>query len=316
MNIDIRQTIHEGFAAVEMESDQLIVKVIPELGAKLVSLCYKPTNKQWLAGSATGLRKVQYGSTFTDADMSGWDECFPTIDACAYPLEGRYAGVLLPDHGEVWSLPWEAKCRGDQLICTVDGRALKYRLKRTLSFTHEAELCLDYEVTNLGEEALAYMWTAHPQFMATSNTRVRLPEDVTSVLCVYGGQHLQEGQVYEWPHTDACGDQSISLDRIGDKERRDARKFYVQGSLSEGWAELVEQHTGEYVHFAWQVEQVPYLGIWIDEGQFHHQSVCALEPSTGYYDRLDAAYKRGKASTVKPGASVSWQLMCRIGEHS
>ena len=40
-----------------------------------------------------------------DYDASGFDECFPTIGACAYP-EAPWQGVIAPDHGELWTLPW------------------------------------------------------------------------------------------------------------------------------------------------------------------------------------------------------------------
>jgi len=52
-------------------------------------------------------KPVAYGAVFVDQDMSGWDEMFPTINACTYPAPSPYAGITLPDHGEVWVLPWE-----------------------------------------------------------------------------------------------------------------------------------------------------------------------------------------------------------------
>jgi len=71
------------------------------MGAKLVSLVHKPAAHDWLLGPADRpFRPVPYGASFVDQDMSGWDEMFPTIEACPYPGEGPYAGAALPDHGE------------------------------------------------------------------------------------------------------------------------------------------------------------------------------------------------------------------------
>ncbi len=49
-----------------------------------------------------------------DYDIGGFDECLPTISACLYP-EPPFAGVMMPDHGEVWALPWKYEIQGEEL---------------------------------------------------------------------------------------------------------------------------------------------------------------------------------------------------------
>lgn len=67
--------------------------VVPEMGAKLVSLADKRSGLEWLAGPADRpFRPVPYGADFVQQDMSGWDEMFPTIVACAYPAPGENHG--------------------------------------------------------------------------------------------------------------------------------------------------------------------------------------------------------------------------------
>jgi galactose mutarotase-like enzyme len=180
-------------------------------------------------------------------------------------------------------------------------------------FIEDDVLRLDYGVANLGEETLAVLWTAHPQFIATEYTRIYLPKEVKQLLCVYGGRTLEKGRNYEWPVTHSADRTMRRFDRIGPAQRGDSRKFYVNGPVESGWAGLYEQNSGEFLTMAWSPSQVPYLGIWIDEGNFNDRAVCALEPSNGFYDNLSEAIRRGNTLIVKPGAVTDWQLDVRLG---
>ncbi|TLS54050.1 hypothetical protein FE782_01490 [Paenibacillus antri] len=306
--VTVKPAVHAGWKAVELASRTIRAVVVPELGAKIVSLRYLPTGKEWLIDpGARALRKPDYGSAFAEADMSGWDECFPTIDACAYPADGAYAGRPLPDHGELWSLPWSADLQEGSLVCTVAGRALPYAFKRRMFFAADGTLRLEYTVENRGAEPLAALWTAHPQFRVTEHTRIRLPRSVDRLLCVYGGRTMKAGKRHAWPE---------GLDRIGPAERRDSRKLYVDGPVDRGFAGLYEGDDGEYLSMEWAPEELPYLGVWIDEGGFNDRAVCALEPSNGFYDKLSDAAARGMTLRIPPDGAAAWRLDVRLGRGS
>ncbi len=123
--------------------------------------------------------------------MSGWDEMFPTISACAYPGPGR-TWVTLPDHGEVWALPWRlVEAESGRLTLAVEGQALPYRLTRTLAFTAPDTLALHYQLVNLGAMPLPYIWAAHPQFACGAGGRNHLPaRGHRSLQCAAGGLGL------------------------------------------------------------------------------------------------------------------------------
>ena len=178
----IQQTTWQGMDALALENDVLRTVVVPALGAKIVSLFDKRVAHEWLVGPMRPLQPAAYGAKFIDQDMSGWDECIPTIDACAYPIAGPYAQASLPDHGEVWALPWQrvASAPGT-LALAVEGRALPYRLQRTLALTAPDTLHFDYRITNTGDAAFAYLWAAHPQFTCDEETTIVLPPEVKEV---------------------------------------------------------------------------------------------------------------------------------------
>jgi len=306
----LTQTSYRDWPAYRLESERMSVIVLPELGGKIVSLLYKPTGKEWLIDSGPRpLAKVPYGSDYGRADLSGWDECFPTIVACGYPGEGAYYGRPMPDHGELWSVPWRMEASGSGLIGEVDGIALPYRFKRALAFKDDSTLRMSYSAANAGEEPLFVFWTAHPLFAATEQTRIVLPEGMKKLLCVDGGKAFRQGESYAWPQ----GDGARALDRIGPPFALDSRKFYAENGLTDGWAMLREADTGEFVSLSWSAAELPYFGFWVDEGEHTGCSVCALEPCNGYYDSLTEAFRQGKLLRIAPGETVEWGLEVRAG---
>lgn len=284
-----------------METGEIRVELIPGLGGKVVSLLYKPTGKEWLVQSdLQALKQPAYGSNFGDADMSGWDECFPTIAPCAAEAGGA---LMLPDHGEVWALAWDAEVSEGRIDCSVGGVALPYRLGRSLYFTSPDTLRMAYRAENLGESPLQFLWVPHPQFAVSEPTRIELPPSAQEMLCVFGGAARQEGRTYAW-----AAEADVDASQTGD-----GRKFYAPGKVSEGRCGLFCERSGNWLRMDFDPQRVPYIGVWIDEGMFNRQNAIALEPSIGYYDSLDRARANGTAQTILPGQACEWSLTVSFG---
>lgn len=295
--------MYRGWASAVIESETVRAEVVSALGGKIVSLLYKPTGKQWLldAGSRA-LRQPVYGSGFTDWDMSGWDECFPTIDACSYE------GSELPDHGEVWPLPWRCRLEDGAIACEVDTVRLPLKFSRTLSMPSPNTLRLAYRADNLsGDREVPFLWAAHPQFSVDEPTRVLLPESMRELLCVFGGRALTAGQTYA----------ADSLRELRPDVTGDGRKFYYPGELAAdgGWSGLYGLDSRSYLLLRTSSPaDVPHLGVWIDEGMFNDRSACALEPGIGYYDSLERAAANGTAGQLAPGGCREWRLEIEFGD--
>lgn len=299
-----------------LESDALRVITVPHMGAKIVSIYDKVADHEWLLGPADRpFIPADYGAVFVDQDMSGWDEMFPTIDACPYPLDGPYKNAALPDHGEVWAIPWEiVETAPTTLTFQVNGRALHYRLTRCLSLSNAHTLRLDYTVENTGAAPLAGLWAAHPQFAATAATKICLPAVTSAVIVVQPmGNWAPEGTRISWPVVTLPDGQPISLDRVTSAELHQSRKVYVLPDEPVAWARLVETTAKHWLHMAWDAAKVPYLGIWVDEGRFNPALAIALEPSTGYYDDLPRAVAHDRVPILAPGVTAGWSLTLQVG---
>jgi hypothetical protein len=149
-----------NFDAYTLENDALRVIIVPERGGKIASIFDKRINREWLIQPTRfPVPVVPYGADYLLYDMNSWDEMFPTIVTDTYPIEGKYTGNPLPDHGEVWALPWSASTEGHALILTVEGRALPYRLSRKAAI--HCDSAIDYSVVNTGDETL-HLWQRIP----------------------------------------------------------------------------------------------------------------------------------------------------------
>jgi galactose mutarotase-like enzyme len=305
-----------GQPALTLETSALRLVTVPEMGAKIVSLFDKQNGREWLLPPTNrDFRPVAYGASFVDQDMSGWDEIFPTTVACLYPAEGRYKHAPLPDHGEVWAIPWQVDgMMLDSIRLSTVGHALPYRLTRTAQVIEDQRVRLAYEVVNTSSEPLTGLWSAHPQFVVDAETRVRLPEGVTHVVNVHATDDWPEpDRLYPWTEAQSEDGQRRSLDVIGTAELRRCRKFFAHPDQPINWAALQQGDDGAWVRLSWDSDCIPYFGLWVDEGTYNPAPTAALEPTTGYYDRLDRAWKNERAMRLPPNTPVHWSLDVELG---
>ena len=119
--------------------------VVPKLGCRVISLRNRRTGREWLVRPVGGLETNEYASSF-GSGTQGWDEMFPTINVCRYPAY-PWEGTELPDHGEVWSIPWEAHSEEEQLHCACRESEFLSAAKNLL-LPREDTLRIDYAVYN------------------------------------------------------------------------------------------------------------------------------------------------------------------------
>src|SRR5580658_621771 len=91
-----------GFLVYVLRTAAVEIEVVPELGAKIISLKNLRTQREWLWRPKDKLElfKNLPQDDFSASTLVGIDECLPTIAPCSW------RGLQLPDHGEVWSRPW------------------------------------------------------------------------------------------------------------------------------------------------------------------------------------------------------------------
>jgi len=302
--MNISETMWHGFKAISLESTEIRVVMVPQLGAKIVSMFDKISQYEWLVPPVRPVKELSYGATFVKQDMSGWDEMMPTINAC------EFNGTFLPDHGEVWSIPWDIESLENQVTLTTSGIALPYRITRKAILSAENCLALQYEIENRSAKAIPYLYAAHPQFLADAQTRIKFPSQVTKVLNIIENDPVWgavESPV-DWPKAVSADGTVWQLDRVRGVEHRACRKFYIMPDQPIDWAALHHEGLGCQLKLSWSTKGLPYFGLWIDEGVHSAVPVAALEPCSGYYDGLTVAANNERVSILNAGEKKNWEI--------
>lgn len=307
----IGNSVWHDFDALTLENDLLSITIVPRLGAKIVSLLDKKLNREWLASPIRQVAQTQYGQSFVDQDMSGWDEMFPTIVACEW--EGR----SFPDHGEVWSCEWTAIAKDDELAASVKGIGLDYELSRSISFAGMNRLQLNYRLWNRESFSFPWLWAAHPQFLANERTRILLPEHINRVMNVVSNDPVfgDAALFYGWPVAELSSGGKFQLDRVRNPEVCACRKFYSLPEDVVSWAVLRDEQNNSQMKLSWKALFPLYFGVWVDEGFYNTATVIAPEPTSGFYDGLPMALKNNRVSWINPDEKITWTLEIEISEN-
>ena len=98
------ETRLHGLRLLELENEWLSLSVLPEVGAKILTLYDKTGNRQILWENPR-IRPQTYpiDANFDNYWCGGWDDAYPTADACIH------AGEPFPNLGELRSLQWQVE---------------------------------------------------------------------------------------------------------------------------------------------------------------------------------------------------------------
>jgi hypothetical protein len=317
--VSVELTGYRGWEAVVLHDDHLRVVAIPALGGKLVSLRAGDTEWLWQDPSRP-LRTPEFGGDFGDYDISGWDECFPTVGPCAYP-DAPWAGIDVADHGELWCQPWRYQIvDGATLHMHASGVRFGYRFERTITLEGGGRLRLRYRVENLTPFPFKALWSAHPLFAAEQGMRVHIPgSPLMRVAHAIGGRIAGDiRDELRWPLARNAEGAVIDYSIIDRPDIETNDKVFVDAP-AEGWCALLRPRTGESLRLSFAPADVPGVGVCINHGGYpptgERTFWVAIEPCWGWPDRLDQATAMGVHATLEGWATREWELGVSTTDH-
>jgi galactose mutarotase-like enzyme len=308
-----------GFGRIILENGVARVVVLPDLGGKIISLIRIASGREYLISlpSDEDFRTPSFGGTFVDYNNVGFDECIPTIAPCDYP-EGKFAGSQLPDHGDVWSLPWQHEVRDTGLMLSIEGRSLPFMFRKHISL-QGATLRMEYELLNASDTRLQFLWSAHPLLTTEHGTTILLPLESGELLIdsSKGNRLGAKGESCNWPLATQQNGQTDDLRLM--KARGEASDKLYTPRLSKGYCALYHPGANESIVFKFDVESVPYVGLWICHGGLGPDNpkepyAIAMEPCNGRPDSLREAIDRGESSTLSPHELKQWAIQVELIE--
>lgn len=307
----------EGFEALEADTGALAVSIVPELGGKLGSLRDGRSGREWLwRHPRLAYRRVPHGAVYTAvADTGGWDECFPSVSACAYPSP-PWQGAAVQDHGELWgqtaALAIEQADGGVSIGARWHGIALPYTFERTIRLAAgSARMRLEYAVANTGDAPLRWIWSAHPLLAIEPGMRLLLPAAARfhGVRFTPGGVLHERGLSFPLSVPGRAG--VVDLAALPERDAGAAIKLWSE-PLAEGWAAL-RAHDGE-LRMRWDAALLPQVAVWLNLGAFGLDGGApyynlGLEPCIGAQDSLaDAVTAYNLFEELPAGARRTWWL--------
>lgn len=294
--------------SIVLESTKIRAEFIPEPGGKLASLINKNTGYEYLVQRENAVYREQpYNGVYVDGECSGFDDMFPTIDTCRYENE-PWQGVEMPDHGEVWSLPWKFEFDDLTLKMSVEGVRFPYRLEKSVFLSNENTLRIEYTLTNLSSSEFEFLWAGHFMLNVKEGTTVTVPDDCKQAVTILTNGNGAYGDIHDWPYFKDKNGNKYRADICRPKDTLGFEKYYFINRLKDGWCKLNYPDNKNGFKISFPVSTVPYLGLLMNEGGWDGLYNIFIEPCSVCYDRPDVAKKYGQVSKVAGLGKYSWYL--------
>jgi galactose mutarotase-like enzyme len=313
---------------VLIQAGTCAVTILPHLGGKIASIRVGET--ELLQGPLAPYGPRTRTMDFDAGDASGWDECLPSVAACA--VKTSVGTARIPDHGDLWRVEWQESRQGagdsDQMgvgegPVTLRGEcfSLPLALERTVTLAESDsgwELSLDYRVCNTGSFSAPWSWVAHPLFAVEEGDRIVLPDSIKTLRLEGSGKNRLGlgGESVSWPIAtlEDGGRINLSVAEAADSEIGD-KLFAGPLKKTENWCALERPGAGVRIRAVFDPATTQYLGLWLCYGGWPErpgpkQNCVALEPATAPVDSLA---KMGEWSRVlAPGECSQWHMKVYI----
>ncbi|MEW5978419.1 MAG: DUF4432 family protein [Acidobacteriota bacterium] len=318
--------LESGYRAVVLENEILSVTVLPEKGADIYSLVYKPRSMDILWKSPWGLKPLDRAiasggsseETWLEHYEGGWQEIFPNGgNACVYK------GCRLNFHGEASLLSWNCSLERHPDWVAAESTVSTFRspfsLKRKMLVEAGRPVVrISEKIVNHAEEEMHFMWGHHPAlgkpFLGDS-CWIQLP---TARFQAHSTEYaptcrIPAGTVAPWPMVPGK-EGAVDLSQVPPESQRVYEYGYIT-DLDQGWYAITSRQHDFSFGMVWPLRVFPFLWLWQElRGSFGHPwygraYVMAMEPftsipGTGLADAIAA----GNAPVLPPGGSIEAEL--------
>jgi galactose mutarotase-like enzyme len=281
---------YRGFQACTMENEFLRITVIPQVGAKVHEMIFKPADRDLLYHHPrVELRQPVFGGNVDNWWTGGIDDALPTGAAC------ELDGEELPFLGEAWSMPWTSERTSATSVCfSRDGVITPFRIERTMELRPgEPFVRQRHRITNVGTLPLRFIWGIHPGLPIGPATRIQIPARRGVVQDSWPDNRLGEtGATYPWPKSE--------LVELGPQAGGTWDLHYAT-ELEAGWLAAWDAEWGAGFGMTFPADLFRCVWVWLVDGGWRGIRCAAVEPWLGYPGRLDEAIAADRAYRLEAG---------------
>ena len=308
--VNTESKIH-GLDAVQLENEWLRISILPGVGAKIYDLVRKGSGRNFLwHNPRIAPQPFPIEANFDNYWCGGWDEGFPTCDAC------DFRGEHYPNLGELRSLRWtveRAQGDGEDAVVKLSafGPISPVRAEKTVTLAGRSPvLRVRYAVTNLGLLPMDFVWGTHPAIAPTPHMTLRIPARTGIVGQASDPSLGTPGQRYSWPVLETAAGRA-DMSRVQPMEAKIFCGHYAT-DLQAGWYSAEDSETGEGFLLKFPVEQCPYLWLWLDYGGWRGYHHVIVEPWTSYPVNLAEAARQGTSRKLEPGGKFEVEVRATV----
>lgn len=299
---------YAGNEAVVLTGEDMTAVILPGLGAKIISLLSHRTGREFIwCDPHRELRSISPGSAYVDNDVSGIDDCFPTIDPCLYPVE-PFRDLPLGDHGDLWSRQWGWNLQDDGSLFTVTGATLPFEFEKLITIqSSPSRLVVRNTMRAVGHQWFVYQWAGHPLFRAEKEMRITGLEGCTgSTGFATGGRLVVDGSRWSWPAAPSADGVTCDVSVVPPPEDKVNEKYWLSAAQTCGLSFIDPE---ERLHLHVDPLLLPWLGVCVNYHGWPRADPgywVALEPSTSPHDSLTDTWAAGLARKIGPGETHRW----------
>jgi hypothetical protein len=297
---------------VTLENPFLRVQILPEAGAKVWQITYKPLDVDLLWNNPLTIPARQsISACYDDVWSGGWDELFPNDEVATI------AGRTYPDHGELWIGQWKAEPfenageAGVRLTYLTPISSIRVEKKVVLP-RGEAQLRFSHTFTNLGDSDFPFLWKLHPAFEVTPQHRIDFPPMRVTLEPAFPGTLAGAPPAFPWPHA-PIGAKTVDLRRIPPESEQQLYFFYGT-ELRQGWCALTNTATHLSAILQFDPGVFPCCWLFASYGGWRDYNVAVLEPCTGYPLDFAAMQAAGRHKTLPAKQQLTTEVVFSVHE--
>ena len=307
MQVKVSSGDYKGLKTVTVENEAVSISIVPQLGSKIVSLKLKTVNTEYVFQKVSPLNLEPYDGNYTQGEMCGFDDMFPTIDTGYYD-RFPWKGVLMPDHGEVWPLTWTTELSHDSAVFSVHGIRFPYRLSKKISVEDNSVL-VQYKVQNKTSYDMDYLWCGHFMLAAETGSKFDIYDNDTEMITTYSksGSIGSYGDSFRFPFVTLPDGSEYDVSILRDSSYQDFQKFYFKHPLRTGRIALLHPN-GRKIEVSFDPTKTPFAALLQSENGDYNVQCAFIEPCTAPFDSPLAARLRNLQSVLKGDSTTEWYI--------
>ncbi|WP_188996220.1 DUF4432 family protein [Paenibacillus nasutitermitis] len=313
VKVDLNWT-YQDIRTVILENDALRVVIMPDLGAKIWQITYKPRGRDLLwQNPRIQPRKLPFHSVYDDQFFGGWDELYPNDEA------EIIAGEMYPDHGEIWTLPWQyavEQADPEQAVLRlwvetpISGSLLS---KRITLRAGETKLRFEHTITNTGRKPQPYLWKLHAAMAADEHSRIDLPAGRMQMESFGAPRTGRTSYSYDWPYSQDSSGKEYDMRQVL-PESSGVSEFQYATGMHAGWCALTHTRAGIGFGLSYDAAVLPSCWLFASYGGWRGLQTVVLEPCTGYPVSVSGGVEQGTHQTLQPGETVTCAVIATVFE--